>query len=52
MARQIADIKTEIGNAYIGQTSVQTLYGLTPEAVALGFNAWFSKVSFESLLFR
>ena len=51
MARQIADIKTEIGNAYIGQTSVQTLYGLTPESVALGFNSCFSKVSFESMLF-
>lgn len=51
MARSIKDIKTSLGNAYIGQDAVQAVYGLTPEDVALGFDALFSKVSVESLLF-
>jgi len=49
MAQQIADIKTEIGNAYISQPAIQTLYGI--QDITLGFDAIFSKVSFESMLF-
>ena len=51
MARLIADIKTEIGNAYLSQPNVQTAYGLNAGAVAQGFDALFSKVSIESMLF-
>ena len=51
MARLISDIKTSLGNAYIAQSTVQTLYGLTTDDVALGFDALFSIVSLESVLF-
>ena len=51
MARLLADIKTEIGNAYIADDQVQVRYGFTPDQVAAGFDANFSKVSVESLLF-
>ena len=49
MARLIADIKTEIGNAYIAQPAIQTIYDI--QDITLGFDAIFSKVSFESMLF-
>jgi len=51
MARPISDIKTSLGNAYISQDTVQAIYSLTPEDVALGFDALFSKVAVESILF-
>lgn len=51
MARQLADIKNELGTAYISQASVQTAYGLNAGAAAQGFDANFSKVSIESMLF-
>jgi hypothetical protein len=51
MAQLLSDIKTEIGNAYIGQTIVQTVYGLSASDVALGFDALFSTYTVESLLF-
>ena len=49
MARLIADIKTEIGNAYIAQPAIQTIYDI--QDITLGFDAIFSKVGFESMLF-
>lgn len=51
MARTISDIKTSMGNAYIGLPAVQTLYSLTIDDVALGFDALFSIVSLESVFF-
>ena len=51
MARTISDIKTSLGNAYISQTVVQTIYSLTTADVALGFDALFSLVSVESISF-
>jgi len=51
MARTIADIKTGIGNAYMGLLVVQTLYSLTPADITLGFDALFSMASVESILF-
>lgn len=51
MAQSIQEIKQNIGNAYISQSAVQTIYSLSAEDVALGFNVLFSKVSLESLLF-
>jgi|GEM_PF-489221 len=51
MARTVDQIKQEIGNAYISQTDIKGIYGLTDENVAAGFDAVFSKVSIESLLF-
>src|ERR1035437_1082296 len=51
MARTISDIKTSMGNAYIGLPAVQTLYSLTTVDVALGFDALFSLSSLESLFF-
>jgi hypothetical protein len=51
MARKVLEIKTTIGDAYIAQDSVQNRYEFTPEDVALGFDALFSKVSVESMLF-
>ena len=49
MARLIADIKTEIGNAYISQPAIQRLYGF--QDIVTGFDGLFSKVSFESMIF-
>jgi len=51
MARTISDIKTSLGNAYISQTLVQTIYSLTPADVTMGFDALFSLVSVESISF-
>src|ERR1035437_4728617 len=51
MARTISDIKTSMGNAYIGLPAVQTLYSLTTVDVALGFDALFSLSSLESIFF-
>jgi hypothetical protein len=51
MAQLLSDIKTSIGNAYISQQSVQIAYGFSVVDVSTGFDALFSKVSIESLLF-
>ena len=51
MARTIATIKTTLGNAYIALQIIQTLYALTTDDVALGFDALFSVVSVESIAF-
>lgn len=51
MARSISTIKTELGNAYISQQAVQTIYDLTETDVLSGFDGLFSKVSPEGLFF-
>lgn len=48
MARNLKDIKQEIGQAYISNENVRTIYGLDADAV---FANEFSIVSIESLLF-
>jgi hypothetical protein len=51
MAQLLSDIKTSLGNAYIAQTAVQTAYNLSASDIESGFDALFSKVSVENLLF-
>src|ERR1035437_3816805 len=51
MARAINDIKSSIGNFYIGLPIVQLVYGLSSADVELGFDGLFSVVSIENLLF-
>lgn len=51
MARTIAEIKTELGNTYINNTEVVQKYQLSTTDLEAGFDALFSKVSVENLLF-
>lgn len=51
MARTIAEIKTELGNTYINNPEVMQKYALTTADVEAGFDALFSKVAVENLLF-
>ncbi len=51
MARTIATIKTELGNAYISQSAVKALYGFTDTQVSNGYDALFSTVAPTSLMF-
>jgi len=51
MARELNDIHTEIGNAYISQHEVKTAYNLTNEDVNKGYLNLFSKVAVSRLFF-
>jgi hypothetical protein len=48
MARTVIEIKDELTQNFVDNTTIQSQYGLTP---GLSFNDQFSKVSFESIFF-
>jgi hypothetical protein len=51
MARTVAEIKQEMGNAYMAQPEIRGMYALTDADIANGFDRTFSIVSVESMLF-
>lgn len=51
MARTIDEIKQEIGKSYINNIDVRNIYNIPPQYSMRTFDAVFSKVSIESLLF-